>query len=238
MMKSAETKCVFDGNSRWCNDADITLEFDDGSTLMAHSLILCMASPVLETALKDCETTKKLRLRSVDKKVWSSILRELYPLKSDVQANIWSIANCDDVVWSRVSSSTKQSFPYVCVGKECRKYKIQSVLDSIDDLIVREMKKIPPIRQTTWNTRVGFYGKLATSLKLRRPTDVLRDYVVSAVALFGEEKLSMFKKSYIIAARYPQNMIEVLMSLFEIDDSEWTISVSLCFVRRLLNTNV
>lgn len=81
-MTGKETmKSLFDGRCDASQDADITLKFDDGSTLQAHSFILKKASSVLRSVLDDCENTSEIRLDSVSKEVWIDILSELYPVE-------------------------------------------------------------------------------------------------------------------------------------------------------------
>jgi len=80
-MAGIETvKTVFDGCCNVSEDADITLKFDDGSTLQAHSFILKKASSVLRSVFEDCEMTYEIHLDSVSKEVWIDILSELYPI--------------------------------------------------------------------------------------------------------------------------------------------------------------
>lgn len=98
MTTASETECSFDGRCRLSKSADVVLEFDDGSTLKAHSFILRAASPVIETALKDCENASIIRLRSVSREVWIDILHEFYPLKSVVLLNVVSEEGCDAAV--------------------------------------------------------------------------------------------------------------------------------------------
>lgn len=81
MADKESTKSVFDGCCNISEDADITLKFDDGSTLQAHSFILKKASSVLRSVLEDCENTSEIHLDSVSKEVWIDILNELYPVE-------------------------------------------------------------------------------------------------------------------------------------------------------------
>lgn len=78
MNGNAEEGCTFDGMSDLLADGDITLKFDDGSSLVAHSFILERTSPIFKNLLKDSEDGV-IQMSGVSKDVWIEILRELYP---------------------------------------------------------------------------------------------------------------------------------------------------------------
>lgn len=124
------------------------------------------------------------------------------------------------------------------VGKECQKYDIQSVLNSIGDLIAREMKQIQLTSARRWDSRVGFHAKLATSLKLRQPTEIVRDYVVSIMITFEQQNCPPCGWNSKSTTYYPKDMVEVLTWLFEVDDIEWTKNFSMSIIRSVLKTNV
>jgi len=79
MTDKSEAECKFDGTCDLSKDGDISLKFDDGSSLLAHSFILTRASPIFKNMLEDCEHDGIIRLSNVSKDVWIEILRELYP---------------------------------------------------------------------------------------------------------------------------------------------------------------
>lgn len=79
MTDRSEAERVFDGTCNLSKNGDITLTFDDGSSLVTHSFILTRASPIFKNMLEDCEHDGIIQLTNVSKDVWIEILRELYP---------------------------------------------------------------------------------------------------------------------------------------------------------------
>lgn len=69
----------FDGNCKGSKHTDLTLRFDDDSTLRAHSTTLKIVSPVLETALDKCRHEGEIFLRDDDKFAWILLLNVLRP---------------------------------------------------------------------------------------------------------------------------------------------------------------
>lgn len=77
MAENTLQQCTFDGTCDLTKDADITLKFEDGTTLFAHSLILRKASSTLHRLLQ--ENNKSVNLDNSTKEVWIGILTDLYP---------------------------------------------------------------------------------------------------------------------------------------------------------------
>ena len=68
-----------DGNIESSPDGDLTLTFDDGSTLRTHSFLLKLASPVFNTLFSECEKIEALALEGTSKETWTRILNRLHP---------------------------------------------------------------------------------------------------------------------------------------------------------------
>lgn len=126
------------------------------------------------------------------------------------------------------------------VGLECRKYGIQSVLDSMDEIIVRLTKAIPQDSERRWDDRMRAYAKVATSVGLQGSIKRIGEYVLYAMVEI--ERRFYRSHSSRSAGRpeceYPSKMAEVIRDLLDMDDADWMKDFTLKMLRRVLKTNV
>ena len=71
---------AFDGSCPWSTDADVCLQFDDGTTLRAHKQILSLASPVMKDELEKQNEPFNLTVKDVSSRIWLVLLHQLYPI--------------------------------------------------------------------------------------------------------------------------------------------------------------
>ena len=69
----------FDGTCECSCDGDLTLVFDDGSSLKTHAALLKMASPTFKTMLTDCAETGTVAMEKTSREAWIFILNCLHP---------------------------------------------------------------------------------------------------------------------------------------------------------------
>lgn len=69
----------FDGSCVCSKDADLTLHFDDGTLLKAHSFLLRAVSKVLATAVEELRHEGEISMEGDDKLSWTLLLNILHP---------------------------------------------------------------------------------------------------------------------------------------------------------------
>lgn len=74
-MSSLNKRRKLDGESGLDEDEEITLRFDDDTSLKSSKGVLEAVSPVLKTALNDCEHDGSLRLPRTSAEAWTFILQ-------------------------------------------------------------------------------------------------------------------------------------------------------------------
>ena len=94
MIKKPSTYFPFDGACSCSRGGDITLTFEDRSSLKTHSAVLKMASSVFDSMFTDCTKTKELTLEKTSRETWVHILNHLHPAAT----LLFSTFNPDDYV--------------------------------------------------------------------------------------------------------------------------------------------
>eukprot|EP00210_Caulerpa_lentillifera_P001046 g1009.t1 len=218
----AEVKCVFDGSCELSSDGDVTLKFDDDSSLLAHSLLLKKASPVLRTILTECQESDVIKLDSVSRDVWIDILSELYPMQhSTLLTKIFR----DD--FTRI----------VEIGKECMKYGILGVLETIDEIVYQRVNALAVSNPPTWNNTLGSCAKMASVLTLKKSRDIISNRIITAMCTLNQTKIGYrdphgYGRSSPQANIYPSQMLVAIRDLYDGGDHGWNT----WFSRELLYT--
>lgn len=93
-MSSPSKRRKLDGEFSGEEDEEITLTFDDNTTLKTSKSVLEEASPILKTALNDCEHGGSLRLSRTTKNAWELILYRIASKDppSDIASRIKSLS--------------------------------------------------------------------------------------------------------------------------------------------------
>ena len=68
----------FNGECELSKGGDLTLHFPDGSTLQTHSSLLALVSPVLKTAIEDCQHSEGIKLAE-ECLTWQLALNLMHP---------------------------------------------------------------------------------------------------------------------------------------------------------------
>eukprot|EP00210_Caulerpa_lentillifera_P001045 g1008.t1 len=200
--------CEFDGKCELCEDGDIILRFDDDSTLLAHSLILRKASPILKTALTECEIPTVLKLPAISRHIWVFILRELYPTQSYLSPDMFTVENEVDII---------------AFGKECEKYGIVSMLSIMDVVIVNCMEKILT-NHAEWKNDLCLFANLVAHFDL--PLSKGRVVSHTLHAMKGIVNRPIYSRSYcrsqiVTDCDYPDSMIQAIQYLMDADLEKW-----------------
>lgn len=103
-------ECIFDGNCDLCNDANTTLQFEDGSSLRTHLFILRKASGTLRRRFRWWILLgRSIHVRCGSKEIWTKILTELYPTRhSSILEHI--LTSSTDVLVSINSSNGRDNY--------------------------------------------------------------------------------------------------------------------------------
>ena len=142
MIQTSSTYFPFDGTCSLSCNGDITLIFEDKTSLKAHSALLKMASAVFDSMLTDCAKTKELTLEKTSRETWVHILNHLHPATTLVFAPFDPADNVDQLV----SAALFQKLEAVCgvqrdLLEQARKFSLRSLFTLVDDALSTNFPK-------------------------------------------------------------------------------------------------
>eukprot|EP00210_Caulerpa_lentillifera_P007882 g7523.t1 len=213
--------CTFDGNCELCEDADITLKFDDHSELKAHSLVLRKSSSVLKCAIAECSNDKIIHLRSTSRDVWIEILRELYPQTHTFIPNRIMQLSFEDII---------EGF-----SREAHKYDIQCILHTIDHFITWKINSKDE-KNNLEHTCMKLlpYFKIAGQCDLKQSKQATTKLLIEAMQKRDEDTYRRnCSTSYASKYKYLEESIQLVL---DTGDSQWSVSILggiLCDVLKL-----
>jgi len=106
-MGSSQEWYPFDGKCERSKDADFTLRFDNKACLKVPRWLLVMASPVMKTAIEECQHDGSLHLPKTSTDTWLLILNYIHP----VGRSVFLADSVIGAVWkSMVSFSKTRTF--------------------------------------------------------------------------------------------------------------------------------
>ena len=131
----------FDGSCRCSSNSDLTLMFNDGSSLKTHLKLLRIASLVLGSILQ-CRENNALLLDKTTKDAWIVVLNEIHPksLESITDLSTFDLGLL--VTPSSLEQDLKMNTVQEDVLEQGRKYQIDRVMLRVDTFLCGLIKEL------------------------------------------------------------------------------------------------